>query len=179
MHDRSYSLFSHIRSKVLSNLNIILYEIDFLGFIYLKIFYISVMAKRITDINRSLYQPTTEPLSPCNSQHHIHNQSLENNSSVDLNIPNDRENSQSIHLRSLLLERYGSFMEDIRRRGCVLIRGYTNDFTQVRVQCNFKHIFDITSREVHRNNWCPICTEKDPFDLRSVDLLPIYNGLSE
>ena len=160
-------------SKVLSNLNIILYEIDFLGFIYLKIFYILVMARPITDINRSLYQPTTEPLSPYNSQDHIHNQSFENNTLLDPNIPNDKENSQSIYLRPLLLKRYGSFMEDIRRRGGMLIGRYTNDFTQVRVQCDFKHIFDITPREVLRNNWCPICTEKDPFDLRSTDLLPI------
>jgi hypothetical protein len=137
------------------------------------------MSRTITHKNRNVHQLTIEPISPPNLYYQIHEQSFENETLQDLNISNDRSNSEAMSLRPLLLRKYGSFMEDIRRRGGVLIGRYTNDFTQVRVQCDFKHIFDITPKQILQNNWCPICTEEEPFDLESIDLQPTYNGSSE
>jgi hypothetical protein len=137
------------------------------------------MAIAITDKNTSLDQFTVDPLSPLNPQRHIHNQNSENNILRELDTLNDISNSQSKYLRPSLFKNDGSFIEDIRKRGGTLVGRYTNDFTQVRVQCDFKHIFDITPRDVLRNNWCPMCTEGKPFDLKSIDLLPTYNSLSE
>jgi hypothetical protein len=134
------------------------------------------MSRTITHKNRNVHQLTIEPISPPNLHYQIHEQNFGNETLQDLNISNDQSSSEAISFEQQRSQRYGSFMEDIRRRGGVLIGRYTNDFTQVRVQCDFKHIFDITPKQILQNNWCPICTEDEPFDLESIDLQPKCNG---